>query len=86
MPLSPSSQLQTNIFAIGFGVGDRFPFDTGREARTAAAAQPGFRDLVDDGSAADLVAALQTKPALVRGIIFERNRIGNAATGDVRRV
>ncbi len=71
-----------DIFAIGFGVGDGLPFDAGRETGAAAAAQPGFRNLFDDCSAANLNGALQTKPALVGGIILNRDGIRDAATGE----
>ena len=34
-----------DVFAVGRGVGDGLPFDAGRKARAAAAAQAGLRDL-----------------------------------------
>ena len=37
-----------DVFLVGLGVGDRLPFDAGRKARAAAAAQPGLGYLLDD--------------------------------------
>ena len=70
-----------DIFLRARGIENRLPFDPGREARTAATAQAGFRHLRHDLGGCQLKGVLQTLKTVMGAIVFERNRISYAATG-----
>ncbi len=62
VPLSPLVAIADDIFAIGLGIGDRFPFDAGREARAAAAcAAPTF--VISSTMAALPISIARFKPS-----------------------
>ena len=50
-----------DVFEIARRIGDRLPFDAGREAGAAAAAQPRLRDFGHDGRRADLKARVSAR-------------------------
>jgi hypothetical protein len=69
VPLSPSSALQTTYLRSACVSAPRAP----------APAQARLRDFGDNYRGPDFDRALEAAPAVMRGIIFERNGIGDAA-------
>ena len=61
-----------DIFAVARAVGHRLPFDAGREAGAATAAQARLGDFGDDRGGADFDGAFQAFPAAMRLIVFDR--------------
>ncbi len=68
-----------NVLLIGSRIRDRAPLDAGREARAAAAAQPGCRHGIDHGIGADFPCRLQGLETLVREEVVERQRLDQPA-------
>ena len=67
-----------DVFLFRPGVVDGLPFDSGREAGAAAAAQAGFPDLLDDLSAGERQRFFQTLQPVMSAVIGERERVGHA--------
>ena len=79
-PGSPSSPLQTTYFDFALGGADSRPFQAGRKARPAAAAQPARLDLLDDLMRRELFqAAAQRREAVVPQVFVQIERIDLAA-------
>ena len=79
-PGSPSSPLQTTYFDVAGGGADLRPFDAGRKARPAAAAQPALLNRLDDLLGRELFqAAPQGHEAVVPQIFVQIDRIELAA-------
>ena len=79
VPLSPSSALQTMYFWSRLGLQHRLPFDAGGKARAAAAAQAGLGDFLDDVGGRHVERAAQALEPAMGFVIFQRERIGDAA-------
>ena len=79
VPLSPSSALQTMYFGRAAGLRHGPPFDAGREAGAAAAAQARLDHLGDDRFRTERQRALEALVAAMRAVILERARVDHAA-------
>ena len=69
-----------DVFLLGRGIGHGLPFDSGREARPAAAAQPRLGHLIHHGGGRHLQGAREALVAVVGAVIVQRARIDDAAT------
>ena len=79
VPLSPSSALQTMYFCAALVRRHRLPFDAGRKAGAAAAAQARSLHRLDDLRRLERQRALQALVAAMGAVIVERARIDDAA-------
>ena len=69
-----------DIFLGCVGLGDRAPFDAGREARPAPASQARKDHVLDSRGGTDLDGAPEAFKPLVCLVILQAKRIGDAAT------
>ena len=68
-----------DVFAVGFGVRDRLPFDAGRKTGAAAAAQAGGGDVGEDRLRRQRQRALKTLVAAMGAVVVDRARVDDAA-------
>ena len=70
-----------DVFAVGLGLGHGFPFDAGREARTAAPAQARVCDLGHHIGRGHAEGTLKASQAAMGAVIGERQGVDHADAG-----